>query len=280
MTDTVTTPSPGFAGGLLRGDVLVEWYRYPAGPAVELARHAHEEYLLNLSRGGPGGVHYRGAYHVVPPGVLSLLMPGEAHAPRDPGARDAVTEYLTLYVRPEAVQALAGGHRGLPSLRDVTVDDPELVARFTRLHATLTGPGTTLEQDAALLSLLTGLLERRAGIAPPSDRQAHRAVLRARDYLHDHRTGNVSLAELAAASGLSRHRLTRLFTARFGMPPHAYQIALRVEHAKRLLLSGTGVSAAAADAGFHDLSHLSRHFKRVVGVPPGRYAEGHARTSA
>ena len=61
-------------------------------------------------------------------------------------------------------------------------------------------------------------------------------------------------------------------TASVGAPPQSYQIQLRVERAKRLLLAGGSVSDAAHTAGFFDLSHFTRHFRRHVGVPPGVYA--------
>ncbi|PZF79138.1 helix-turn-helix transcriptional regulator, partial [Jiangella anatolica] len=94
----------------------------------------------------------------------------------------------------------------------------------------------------------------------------------AREYLHEHRAATVTLADLARVSELSPYHLTRLFTADVGMPPHAYQLQLRIEHAKRLLLAGRPVSDAGHEAGFFDLSHFTRHFKRFVGVPPGAYA--------
>jgi AraC-like DNA-binding protein len=99
-------------------------------------------------------------------------------------------------------------------------------------------------------------------------------VLRAREYLHDNYADNVMLSELANVSGLSPFRLGRLFSASVGVPPHQYQLQLRIEQAKRLLLKGKPVSDVAFEVGFFDLSHFSRHFKRYVGVAPGTYASG------
>jgi AraC-like DNA-binding protein len=42
--------------------------------------------------------------------------------------------------------------------------------------------------------------------------------------------------------------------------------------ARRLLLSGMPASAVAGEAGFYDQSHLTRHFKCMLGVTPSRYA--------
>jgi AraC-like DNA-binding protein len=70
---------------------------------------------------------------------------------------------------------------------------------------------------------------------------------------------------------LSPFHLLRVFRAAVGLPPHAYQIQLRVARAKELLRAGMPIAAVAVEVGFVDQSHLTRHFKRLVGVPPGRY---------
>jgi AraC-like DNA-binding protein len=57
------------------------------------------------------------------------------------------------------------------------------------------------------------------------------------------------------------------------MPPHAFQTQVRVSRAKTLLLEGWSISQVASQTGFADQSHLTRHFKRLVGVTPGRYQQ-------
>jgi AraC-like DNA-binding protein len=256
--------------GLLRGDVMLERYTYPPGPKVEIPSHTHDTYQLNLNLDLPGGYHYRGAYHVVPARTLAVIMPGEVHTPRDCDDRDRVSTHLVLYVLPKSVSN--DSDTGLPTFPHLVLDDPDLIARFARLHAVLSGQSSRLDEDVRLLSLLTRLTERHAGITRTRSGSAHQAVRRAQDYLHDNTAANISLAELSNVSELSPFHLARLFTASVGMPPHSYQLQLRIEHAKRLLLAGGSVSDAAHDAGFFDLSHFSRHFKRHVGVPPGIYA--------
>jgi AraC-like DNA-binding protein len=263
--------------GLLRGNAVVESYRYPPGRRVVLPSHSHKEYQLNLNLDLPGGYRYRGAYHVVPTRVLTVVMPDETHQPADPDDREAESGHLTLMISPGMVQAaaraLSGRRSGTPTFRDLILDDPALIRSFARVHARLTDPVSLLDQDACLVGLVTELVRRCPDVhvadPPPA---AHRAVRRALDYLHENRGMNVSLAELSSVSQLSPYRLTRLFTESLGVPPHSYQIQLRIEHAKRLLLRGVPASKAGNDAGFFDLSHFTRHFKRYVGVPPGVYA--------
>jgi AraC-like DNA-binding protein len=66
-------------------------------------------------------------------------------------------------------------------------------------------------------------------------------------------------------------RFLRSFKRNIGMTPHAYQVQLRVDRARRMLAHGADVADAAAAAGFCDQSHLHRHFTRTVGVTPGVY---------
>ena len=104
------------------------------------------------------------------------------------------------------------------------------------------------------------------------DRAEHAAVRRARAHLRERWDQPVTLAELAAVAGLSRFELVRRFREQSGVPPHAYHVNLRVEEARRRLTAGQAPATVAADCGFADQPHLSRVFKRAVGVSPGRYA--------
>jgi AraC-like DNA-binding protein len=262
--------------GLLRNDVLLERYRYEPGPAVTLPWHTHDEYQLNLNLDLVAGVHYRGAFHAVPPGRLTVVMPGEPHAPRDPGEREEPSSHLVLYVEPAVVQAaaamVAGKRQGFPAFTDLIVDDPRLIRRFVALHRVLEEQAARLEQDSSLLGVLAALVVRHARVEPLPQPEAPSAIKTVREYLHDNLDANVSLAELAGLSGLSPFRLVRQFRTTFGLPPHAYHVQLRVEHGKRLLLSGASVTEAGHAAGFFDTSHFDRHFRRHVGVAPGAYA--------
>ncbi|MEV6212961.1 helix-turn-helix transcriptional regulator, partial [Kitasatospora sp. NPDC051914] len=70
--------------------------------------------------------------------------------------------------------------------------------------------------------------------------------------------------------------LVRAFSAAFGIAPHQYVMSRRVDLARRLLLGGRPPGEVATADGFYDQSHLTRHFKRVLGTTPGRYARpGH-----
>jgi AraC family transcriptional regulator len=101
-------------------------------------------------------------------------------------------------------------------------------------------------------------------------RHALRAV---EEYIHAHLDQNIALAELADVANLSEFHFARLFKQTTGLPPHQFVIHQRVERAKRLISAGRlSLAQIAIDVGFSDQSQLNRHFKRLVGVTPKRFA--------
>ncbi len=89
------------------------------------------------------------------------------------------------------------------------------------------------------------------------------------DYIDNHIADNLSLAELASVVGISQYYFSRLFKQSMGLTPHQYIIQCRVERAKQLLRRGDKSIADIAHAvGFSDQSHLTYHFKRLLGVTP------------
>jgi AraC-like DNA-binding protein len=153
------------------------------------------------------------------------------------------------------------------------LSDPDLVAGFLRLHATLEMPGARLEHDELLAGWLRLLIERysatpRRGLPSAGDEHALRTAM---EYLADQPARNVGLDELAAAAGIGKFRLIRLCKERTGLPPHALQVAHRLRTARRLLEAGQTIADAASAAGFADQSHMHRHFQRSLGMTPGEY---------
>ena len=101
-----------------------------------------------------------------------------------------------------------------------------------------------------------------------------RAVADAVAFIHDNCTREISLGDIAAAASLSPFHLARVFKQALGVSPHQYLIQLRVNSARWLLSAGSGERSLAELAnavGFADQSHLTRHFKRVLGVTPRQF---------
>ena len=92
------------------------------------------------------------------------------------------------------------------------------------------------------------------------------------DFLRSNIHGDFQYGELASAVGLSRTIFFERFSRAAGQSPHRYFQTVRLAQAKRLLRDGTlSIADVAAACGYSDQSHLTRSFKRFVGLTPRRF---------
>jgi AraC-like DNA-binding protein len=109
---------------------------------------------------------------------------------------------------------------------------------------------------------------------PFRGRNGGRGVKTALEYPDAHFLENVTLSELSDIADLSEFHLLRLFRATVGLPPHAYLIQKRIDHARGLLSQSLPIVQVGLEAGFADQSHFTKWFKKIVGVTPGQYRRG------
>jgi AraC-like DNA-binding protein len=90
-----------------------------------------------------------------------------------------------------------------------------------------------------------------------------------------------TIADLAAAAGLSRSAFFDRFTRAVGLRPMQYLLAWRMALAKDLLRrDGIGIDEVAGRVGYGSASTFSTAFSRHVGQPPGRFARAAAEARA
>lgn len=150
------------------------------------------------------------------------------------------------------------------------VTDADLVEEVEALLARLSSPVPPVDCADALLTLPGRLAESATPVGSMLPRFGTPLVA-ARDYLRANATAPVTIAELSRVMGLAESHLIRAFHREFGLPPHAYQMRLRLAAACELLEKGLSVSTVAFECGFADQSHLSRNFKAVYGLTPAAW---------
>ncbi|HUN37847.1 MAG TPA: AraC family transcriptional regulator [Trebonia sp.] len=163
------------------------------------------------------------------------------------------------------------------------LSDPVLRQRIHQLHRVLDQPGEAFEAEnrlALIADRLRGHLSPRGLSSPPGQLEDHGQATGVagdlRDLIDAHFREKLTLREASGRVGAHPAHLVRVFSREFGISPHQYLTGRRVDLARRLLLEGLAPSLVAAEAGFYDQSHLSRHFTRILGTPPGRYARSQA----
>jgi AraC-like DNA-binding protein len=236
--------------------------------------HSHPTWTVAVVERGAARFELDATQQRAAQGELFVLEPESVHT-----GMAAVPEgwaYKVLYIQPRLVHDWDERDANPPrAARWVVFRDVALRAALERAHSALsTEPGGSLAVEEAVLGAVAALRPHLKP-GPPArgrDRGEHAAVRRARSHLRERRDQRVSLAELSDVAGLSRFELVRRFREQNGVTPHAYQTNLRVEEARRRLAAAMPPAEVAAVCGFADQPHLSRVFKRAVGVSPGRYA--------
>ena len=209
----------------------------------------------------------RTAIHLVP-GVLLALEPGDCITPIRRRAEH--TAFRALLVEPEFIARFvetAFPDGAVKLCRGILGDGA--VTAFDAFWAGVQAGDGPLEQEGLLAAFLEAASDNAIAVPGASITPA---IARAKKLLEDRYSDDVRLEELESEIGLSRFYLVRRFRAEVGMPPHAYQLAVRLDHARVMVAAGVPLSDVASRCGFTDQSHLTRHFRRATGVAPGAYA--------
>lgn len=243
-------------------------YAYP--------RHGHDHYVICLIEQGVQSFTHKGTKYVTPPNGLILINPGIIHT-GEPASEQGFQMrclYPTVAHMHTAVHQLTGRHNAIPYFGEVRIDDPAATQNVWALHHALSHNGDPLEVESRFIATLAQLV-KRYGEVRPQERplgQEHTAVQRAKTYLEDHFDQPISLSDVADHVALSPYYLLRVFHAEVGLPPHAYLQDVRVRRAQQLIENGQPLADVALSVGFSNQSHLTRRFKRIVGLTPGHYA--------
>jgi len=241
------------------------------------SRHFHEGYAIGRIQRGALRFRYLGRDLEAAPGEVNLVMPGETHDGQ--GADASGWSYRMIYVKPEALAEASRALSPKPFLPDFSMGvlrDPQLAAQVLAAQAALESPDVSLlEKETRLIALLADWISRHACQRLPWPKITDDAgpAAKARDYIRANAASDVRLDDLARASGASPFHLARLFSRRYGLPPHAYLTQCRLELARKLIRDapdgGADLAGIALDSGFADQSHMTRLFKRRYGVTPG-----------
>jgi AraC family transcriptional regulator len=192
--------------------------------------------------------------------------------------KDAPSRHLTLYFHADAFggrddddgtsfaeqPVYNGSIPGMRQLVDQLVDE-------------LDSP-TVLNEDAAdsLGRLMLVRLARHRRRATAANGLSPKLLSRLHDYVVEHLSERILVADLARLASLSPNRFALCYSAQIGQSPHQFVLALRLEHAAAMLRMSTLSLAEVAHAcGFANQQHLSNAMRRHFGVTPSRYRALH-----
>jgi AraC-like DNA-binding protein len=226
--------------------------------------HAHDTWTLLIVDDGAVRYDLDHRARLASRDLVTILPPHVPHdgAPATPGGFRKRVLYLD--------NSHLSGHLIGRAVDGPAFPDRSLRQTISALHGALREPFVSLRAES-LLALLTDGVRAHLGEQILFTRDQTAAAL-LRDLLEANIPDGISLYEAGRILHFNPSHLVRAFSREYGMSPHQYLTSRRVDEARRRILSGEPLSSVARSSGFYDQPHLTRHFKRILGVSPGAFA--------
>ncbi|TIH20139.1 AraC family transcriptional regulator [Marinifilum sp. JC120] len=249
-----------------------------SGIANRFPRHVHTSFIFSLIDRGERKVSINSQTYSYRAGEMCILPPGTPHSCESiSGNKFGPHSYRSLCVSASYLQKLAEEISGKSCMEPHF--DPEVIYidfeqnSFNELFALQKTKGTVLEKQAALNTFLYHAIEHLSTrkLIPEKTGPQHEALDRVKEYIDKNFKNKMTLHNLADTGCISPFHLQKLFVKKYGISPQEHIISSRILEAKTRIQSGESLTEAALNSGFSDQSHFSRHFKRVIGISPGRF---------
>lgn len=207
---------------------------------------------------------YRGSTRHSNKGQMVILHPDEIHDGRA-GTGEGF-QYRSFNLSPASVQNVLCG-KPLPYIKGGTSSDDRLLRTLIPVLGNLQHELNDFEYEDILFEISTEL-HRLSSTTELGSISNYAACCKAREIILDSLGEDLSLSCLAETVDHDRWQLSRDFRLSFGTSPYRYRTLRRLEQARKMMLSGMSVTAAAFDCGFSDQSHFGRQFKKTYGITP------------
>ena len=126
------------------------------------------------------------------------------------------------------------------------------------------------EFGACIDNLKIALFQRQS--PKHQDRQEERTITLITRYLQEHLAEEISLSILAEEFHLSAQYISQLFKSEIGVGFLAYLTNIRMEQAKKLLLSTPlSIAEVSEQSGYGDYRVFTKVFKKSEGITPSQY---------
>ena len=284
-------PSPPILSSAERGWRDIEAIRYKA-QHDEMSVPAFSSHVVTVHLGqSPVNLVerlddqvYQARSHRGQVALLPAGLPSEWHF-KGPVDTEILHLYLDATFTRRVVESLEVEPNGVEIVNRLAVSDPQIERLGLLLNAELeTGGdllGSGLYAESLANALAICLLRHHSSLGKNAAKKVMRqeeeyvnglsrqSLREAVDYINDNLAKRLTLAEIAGVAHLSPYHFSHLFKKSTGLSPYQYVLHRRVQRAKDLLVSTTlPLAEIALSSGFSSQSHLSRHFKRLVGISP------------
>jgi len=230
------------------------------GPTLNSTLHISHAYKVYIALSGELRLQLADGSCLSPLDSI-LVAPDLPHRAVDNGAVIAI-----YYLLPETAEGRLVSR--FKSCRDKFAPRADVVAALTRRLRSFFHDGCSPVEAAESFSYLLANLAPAGRATDVFDRRIKFVI----DYLDATLDRRVTVSELASSVSLSPSRVEHLFNEQVGIPINRYLLWRRLHYALNMFRSGGTLTEIAHSAGFADSSHLSRTFRRMLGISPSTIA--------
>ena len=238
-----------------------------------MRRSSLESYLIQITLGGEGYLEYSGKTYRIPEKYfmwIDCMQPHYYHTSPSSEKWHVIWVHLygsnSRYYYEQFLQANDGQNVArLSTPSHVSETIWQIIYSYQKFDCDFY---TDIHVSALLSDILSECITKRdngEGAMPAY-------VLRAKEYILNHYTEQVTLDTLADKLFVSKYYLQRLFCQYMHMSPKEYLCQLRINHAKTSLRkTSLSIQEIAAEVGYNNVSYFINLFRKYEHETPGAY---------
>ena len=253
-------------------DLDIEAYRFK-GIMQKFPSHFHEYYVIGFIEKGQRHLVCQGVEYIINPGDILLFNPYDTHSCEQIDGK--TLDYRCLNVNKEVMKKVTveiQGQEGLPYFRKNVLMHSEISANLRELHMKILQEDKEFKKEELFLYLIEELIQTNSNLTiQPTKIETSQEIQLVCDYLEENYSKTIKLEALSKLTGGSKYQLLRSFIKQKGITPYSYLETIRINHAKNLLEDGIKPIEVSFLTGFSDQSHLTKSFKRRIGLAPKQY---------
>ncbi|QUL57174.1 helix-turn-helix domain-containing protein [Paenibacillus tritici] len=245
--------------------------------------HHHDAYEIYLFLRGNAYMYLEQSCYKLAPGDMFIISPSEMH--RCVCTDNQMYERIGLNIKRSTLQRLSSPRSNLLSCFDGHPFGQDNLTRLSRdqcafysrladqliasLHSEAYGQDLLAEAYATRLLVFINTLYQSS--TSPSDNLMPELVRQTMTYIEEHLLESISSAQLEQEFHYSGKYISQLFREHTGLTIRSYIVGKRISLSMSHLTAGKSVAEACELSGFSDYANFIRSFKKIVGMPPGKY---------
>lgn len=235
------------------------------------ALHSHPTYVLALITKGALKFRCENEVLIAPSGSACLINPNEVQTGE--AASELGWSYWSAYV-PASVfgkaEPRSNVKSSMPLFERHVLSDQAVNRALSTFFSGVYALQPSLAQTELLLDCLSTLAEHcSTGRIQETEVIGPRLVQRAKEFMSENFDRAIKLEDIARVCEITGFHLTRTFKKFTGLALHAWLVQYRVARACEILIRGEPVADTALACGFSDQPHMTRWFRRMLGMTPG-----------